>query len=455
MAPTMSGLSPFYGYNKHMVNIRKAVKKVIPTTLFRNIEPYGHLVESVVANVRYGFPSRKMHVIGVTGTNGKTTTTLLIQKMLNEAGYKTGVLSTVAYGIGDDIHPQIEHITTAQAGILQKRLRDFKRAGVEWVVLESSSHALAQFRTWGVPYEIAVMTNITYEHLDYHGTFERYLEAKRRLFRLAAKHGKKFGVVNAEDPNAQKFIDSTPRGITYGIKEGDVRAYGVKLAGDHSTFTAKVGDDSYDIRINIPGDFNVSNSLAAVAVGREVGLSKAQIEKGIAALEGVEGRMSVISEGQKFKVLVDFAGTPDAFTKFFDSIRPSTKGKLIIVFGSPGRRDEAKRPVQGEIAGQNADELIVTEEDNRDIDGDEIMNQIAAGALKAGMKKDKNLFLIGNREDAIGFALTRATGPDDLVAILGKGHEKTIERADGIYPWSDIEVTKTALQEMLKKTKKK
>jgi UDP-N-acetylmuramoyl-L-alanyl-D-glutamate--2,6-diaminopimelate ligase len=437
-----------------MADIRKIVKKVIPTTLFSTIEPYGHLVESVLANVRYGFPSKNMHVIGVTGTNGKTTTTLLIQKMLSEAGLKAGVLSTVAYGIGNDIHPQIEHITTAQAGILQKRLRDFKKAGVEWVVLESSSHSLAQFRTWGVPYEIAVMTNITYEHLDYHKTFERYLEAKRRLFTLAAKHGRKFGVVNAEDPNAQKFINSTPRGMTYGIGKGELQATKVKLAGDHSTFTATVGKDSYNIRINIPGDFNVSNSLAAVAVGREIGLTKKQIEKGIAALEGVEGRMTVINEGQKFKVLVDFAGTPDAFTKFFNSIRPSTKGKLIIVFGSPGRRDEAKRPVQGEIAGENADELIVTEEDNRDIDGDEIMNQIAAGALKAGMKKDKNLFLIGNREDAIGFALTRANGPDDLVAILGKGHEKTIERGDIVYPWSDIEVTKAALQELLK-TKKK
>jgi UDP-N-acetylmuramoyl-L-alanyl-D-glutamate--2,6-diaminopimelate ligase len=437
-----------------MVNIRKVVKKVIPTTLFRTIEPYGHLVESFIANVRYGFPSRGMHVIGVTGTNGKTTTTLLIQKMLSEAGYKVGVLSTVAYGIGNDIHPQIEHMTSVQAGILQKRLRDFKRAGVEWVVLESSSHALAQRRTWGVPYEIAVMTNITYEHLDYHGTFERYLEAKRRLFRLAAQHGRKFGVVNAEDPNAQKFIDSTPRGITYGVKKGDIQASNVKLAGDHSTFTAKVGDDSYDIRINIPGDFNVSNSMAAVAVGREVGLTKKQIEKGIAALEGVEGRMSVVNEGQNFKVLIDYAGTPDAFDKFFATIRPATKGKLIVVYGSPAQRDYKKRPVQGRISGEQADIVVLTEEDDRDEPGEKIMGEIAAGAIAAGMKKDKNLFLIGNREDAIGFALTRATGPDDLVAILGKGHEKTIERADGVYPWSDIEVTKTALQELLKKNRK-
>lgn len=438
-----------------MLNFRKIVKKLIPTNVFSAIEPYGHLVESVVANVRYGFPSRKMHVIGVTGTNGKTTTTLLIQKMLSEAGFKVGVLSTVAYGIGNDIQPQIEHITTAQAGILQRRLRDFKRAGVEWVVLESSSHSLAQYRTWGVPYEIAVMTNVTYEHLDYHKTFERYLEAKRRLFTLAAKHGRKFGVVNAEDPGADKFVASTPRGVTYGVKKGDVRASNIKLAGDHSTFTATIKKDSYDIRVNIPGDFNVSNSLAAVAVGREVGLTKKQIEKGIAALRGVEGRMTVLDEGQKFKVLIDYAGTPDAFDKFFATIRPATKGKLIVVYGSPAQRDYEKRPIQGRISGEQADIVVVTEEDDRDEPGEKIMSEIAAGALKAGMVLDKNLFKIGNREEAIGFALAQATSKDDLVAILGKGHEKTIERADGVYPWSDIEVTKTALQELVKKQKKK
>lgn len=434
-----------------MADIRKIVKKLIPTNLFRAVEPYGHLAEAVIANVRYGFPARKMHVIGVTGTNGKTTTTLLVQKMLSESGIKAGVLSTVAYGVGDDIKPQIEHITTAQAGILQRRLREFKRQGVEWVVVESSSHSLAQHRIWGLPYEIAVLTNITYEHLDYHGTFERYLQAKRRLFVIAGKHGRKLGIANAEDPNFERFIEATPHHVTYGLKKGDLRASKVKLASDHSTFTATVGKDSYNIRINIPGDFNVSNALAAVAVGRAVGLTKNQIEKGIAALEGVEGRMTVIDEGQKFKAIVDFAGTPDAFERLFHGLRPATKGKLIVVFGSPGRRDEAKRPVQGEIAGRNADHLIVTEEDDRDIDGNEILRQIASGAEKAGMKQGKNLHLILNREEAIGYALTLAKTPDDVVIILGKGHEKTIERADGIYPWSDIEVTRSALKELVKK----
>lgn len=433
-----------------MTNIRTIVKQLIPTKLFKTIEPYGHLVESVLVNLRYGFPARKMHVIGVTGTNGKTTTSFLIHKMLHEAGFKVGILSTVGYGIGDDIKDQTQHITTEAAGILQKRLRDFKRAGVEWVVLESSSHSLAQYRTWGVPYEIAVMTNVTHEHLDYHNSFANYLQAKRRLFRVAAQHGRRFGVVNADDPNAQKFTASIPQSITYGIKSGKLRASQLKLAVDYSTYRAKVGKDSYDIRINIPGEFNVSNSLAAVAVGRELGLTKSQIEQGIAALTGVEGRMMVIDEGQKFKVLVDFACTPDAFERVFEGLRPATKGKLVALFGSPGHRDEAKRPIQGEIAGRYADEVVVTEDDERDVDGFEIMNQIAAGSKKAGLVQDKNLFLIHDREEAIGFALTRVSRPEDVVIMLGKGHEKTIERADGSHPWSDIEVTKTALQELLK-----
>ncbi|HZJ34788.1 MAG TPA: UDP-N-acetylmuramyl-tripeptide synthetase [Candidatus Angelobacter sp.] len=429
-----------------MANIRKIVKKLIPTKLFRKVEPFGHLIESVVANVRYGFPSRGFHVIGVTGTNGKTTTTFLIHKMLQKAGFKVGMLSTVAYGIGDDIKSQMEHITTAQAGILQKRLSDFKRAGVEWLVLETSSHSLSQYRTWGVPYEIAVMTNITKDHLDYHGVFDSYLEAKRRLFTIAAKHGRKFGVVNADDPNAKEFIDSTPRSITYGVKNGELRASNIKLAADHSTFQANVGADRYDIRINIPGDFNVSNSLAAVAVGRELSLTKGQIEQGIAALKGVEGRMTVIDEGQKFKVIVDFASTPDAFTMSLGNLRPVTKGKLISVFGSAGRRDEAKRAIQGEIAGRFSDEVILTEEDDRDIDGNQILAQIAEGATRAGKVKDKDMFLILDRESAIKFALGRVKTADDTVVLLGKGHEKTIERADGEHPWNEIEITKKLIK---------
>ncbi|MDB5166969.1 MAG: UDP-N-acetylmuramyl-tripeptide synthetase [Candidatus Saccharibacteria bacterium] len=439
-----------------MAGIRKIVKSLIPTKLFREIEPYGHLAESVLMNIRYGFPAKSMHIIGVTGTNGKTTTSFMIQKMLVKAGIKTALMSTVAYGVDDDIKPQIQHMTTLSAGLLQKRLRDFKRQGVEWVVLETTSHALAQHRIWGVPYEIAVMTNVTHEHLDYHRTFARYVAAKVRLFRIAAHHGRKVGIINADDPSANKFAAVIKNVVTYGVKEGELHAEKVQLGSDGSSFVATFGDssDSYNIHCNIPGEFNVYNSLAAVAVGRVMGLSKKQIETGIQALKGVEGRMTVVNAQQKFTVIVDFAHTPDSFERLLHDLRKSTKGKLITMFGSAGRRDETKRAVQGEIAGRYSDEVILTEEDDRDVDGNGILKQIASGAQKAGKIIDKDLFLVLDREEAIGFALTRAKSAADTVVLLGKGHEKTIERADGTYPWNEVEIAKTALKELQKKAKK-
>lgn len=428
-----------------MNNFRKLVKKLVPTNLFKKIEPYGHLIEAVIANIRYGFPSRKMQVIGVTGTNGKTTTTFLIQRMLHEAGFKTALLSTVAYGLGDDIKPQIEHMTTTDAFTLQKRLRDFKRAGVEWVIIETSSHSLAQNRVWGIPFQIAVMTNVTNDHLDYHGTFRNYLQAKVRLFKIAARHGQKFGVINADDENAKLFEEAIPNFVSYGIKGGDLKATTIKPTAVNTNYQAMIDNEKYDITVNIPGDFNVSNSLAAVAVGRKIDLSVKQIEQGIASLEGVEGRMTVVDEGQDFQAIVDFASTPDAFEKLFESLRPVVKGKLVAVFGSAGRRDEAKRAVQGEIAGRFADEVVITEEDDRDVDGKAIMQQIAEGAIKAGKKINENMFLVHDRTEAINFAVNRVKEKDDAVVFLGKGHEKTIERADGVHEWREIETVRQAL----------
>jgi UDP-N-acetylmuramoyl-L-alanyl-D-glutamate--2,6-diaminopimelate ligase len=190
--------------------------------------------------------------------------------------------------------------------------------------------------------------------------------------------------------------------------------------------------------------------MAAVLVGREIGLSKAQIEKGIAALDGVEGRMMQIDEGQPFGAMIDHAGTPDAFERFFKTIRPQVKGKLVVVFGSPGRRDVAKRSIQGEIAGKYADEVILTEEDDRDESGEAIMNEMAQGAEKAGKVQGKDLFLIGNRTEAIEFAVSRVSGKEDMVVTLGKGQEKTIERADGTYAWSEPETMRVALRKSRK-----
>ncbi len=430
-----------------MANIRTVVKKLIPTTLFKKIEPTGHLFESILMSARYGFPGRKLRIIGVTGTNGKTTTSFMIHRMLHEAGVKVALLTTVATGIGDSIQTQDEHITTARSGVLQRRLKEFADAGVEWVVVETSSHSLAQHRVWGVPYEIAVLTNITEDHLDYHGTFENYREAKRQLFVIANKHGLRAGVVNADDPSAEIFEQSIQHATSYGIKSGQVQAKNVKLAADHSQYRVTIDNERYSMRVNIPGEFNVSNSLAALSVGRILGLSVSEIEWGVAALTHVEGRMNVIDTGQPFKVIVDFASTPDAFENFFKSVKPLVKGKLIAVFGSAGRRDEKKRSVQGEIAAQYADLVILTEEDDRDVDGETILSEIAEGVRRTGKVEGKDFYKILNREEAIGFAMAQAE-PNDVVVLLGKGHEKTIERADGEHPWNEAEVARAALESL-------
>jgi len=429
------------------MNIRSIVKKLIPRRLFENIEPFGHLVEAVLLNTLNGFPARGMKVIGVTGTNGKTTTAFLVHRMLHDAGYKVGLMSTVAYGAGDDIRPQIHHMTNVPVGELMQRLKWMKAQGVEWLVLETTSHALAQNRVWGVPYSVAVMTNVTHEHLDYHKTFERYRAAKRKLFKLTAKNkkGLQTGIINADDSSAQAFAETVPHAVTYGVAHGEMQASDIISTPNGSDFTAKYQGRELHLHVNLPGTFNVSNALAAAATGIAVGLGDEQIEKGIAALEAVEGRMTSIDEGQDFSVIVDFAHTPDSFEKLFKDLKPVVKGKLIVMFGSAGRRDEAKRAVQGKLAGEYADVVVVTEEDDRDIDGVKIMNQIAGGALEAGKVRDQDLFLVHDRTEAIQFAIGQATS-GDTVLLLGKGHEKTIERADGEHAWDEIGTTHAAVK---------
>src|SRR3954468_16315911 len=202
------------------MSFRSAVKALIPRGLFKKVEPLGHLLEAVVFNILYGFPARNFKVIGVTGTNGKTTTSFLIHKMMHEGGYKVGLMTTVAYGVGDEIKPQVHHMTNVAVPELMRRLKWFKAQKIDWLVLETTSHALAQNRVWGVPYSLAVMTNVTHEHLDYHGTFERYRDAKRMLFKQTNnyKKGMMTGIINADDPSAPLFESDVSAAITYGVK---------------------------------------------------------------------------------------------------------------------------------------------------------------------------------------------------------------------------------------------
>jgi len=456
------------------MSFRTLVKKLIPKGLFKAVEPYGHLAEAIFFNVSNGFPARGIKVIGVTGTNGKTSTAFIMHSMLNDAGYNVGLMSTVAYGYKSDIKPQVEHMTSVDVPTLMKRLKELRKQGCEWLVLETTSHALAQHRMWGIPYTVAVMTNITHEHLDYHGTFEKYRDAKRMMFKQTNRNrrGLRTGIVNAEDPSADLFASDVKNPITYGIKNGDIRATNVKSSPSGSEFDVVGPSDlKLHIKVNLPGTFNVFNSLAVVGTGVAIGLEPKTIEKGIAALEGVEGRMTRFDEGQDFDVIVDYAHTPDSFEKLFKDLKPVVKGKLIVMFGSAGRRDEAKRAVQGGLAGKYADEVIVTEEDDRDMDGLAILDEIAAGAEKEGKVRDKDLFLVHDRTEAINFAVKRAKAGDTIL-LLGKGHEKDILRngpkaaemrhlqqddhnPDRVveFPWDEIGTAHEALKQLSSRTK--
>ncbi len=430
--------------------LRTIVKALIPRGLFRAIEPYGHLAEAVMWQVLMGFPARGLKVIGVTGTDGKTTTSTLIYTMLNDAGLKTGLMTTIGYGTPGHWHDNQVHMTTMPTRAMLQRIRALRRQGIEWLVLETTSHALAQYRVWGIPYSLAVMTNLTEEHLDYHGTFERYREAKVRLFKLVAANtrGLQTGIVNADDPNASYFVAAAPRVLRYGTTiQADLKPAHVVSTATGSTYDVTYDGHTLHMTVNVPGDFNVMNSLAAVGVGLTLGLKPAAIEQGVAALKTVAGRMNTIEEGQNFTAIVDFAHTPESFEKILSSMRRLAKGRLIVLFGSAGERYAGKRGTQGASAGRWADLVIVTEEDDRGEDGRAIMKQIAQGAEAEGKIMDENLFLIGDRTQAITFAVKQAR-PGDTVLFLGKGHEKTIERADGVHHWDETEVVRKALREL-------
>ena len=356
--------------------------------------------------------------------------------MLNHAGHKTGLMTTVAYG-ADKLQPELNHMTTVDAFTLNQRIQDIANQKAEFLVLEVTSHALAEFRTLGIPFEIAVFTNLTHDHLDYHKTITNYRNAKGKLFKKA-----KLSILNADDPATKYYRTLTKKYITYGINHGENRAKNIKLAVNGVKYSC--GD--INIETKIPGEFNVYNSLAAALVGQKLGLNNSQIEQGIKSLDSVEGRMSIIDEGQPFTVIVDYAHAPDALEKVFESVKDH-KGKIISVHGGAGRRDPSTRPIRGAILAQYSDIVIITEDDSRDEDPEKIAAAFIKGAKKHGKVLGKDLFKELDRRNAIKLALSKAH-KGDLVLILGKGHEKTILRADGAHPFEDIKVASKLLRKL-------
>ena len=395
--------------------------------------PY-HYVQSVAAGIKNNWPSKGLHVIGVTGTNGKTTTCFMLWHMLNHAGYKTGLMTTVAWGV-DELKPELGHMTTVDAVTLNQRIKAIKNQGAKYLVLEVTSHALSEFRTLGIHFDLAIFTNLTHEHLDYHKTFANYRAAKGKLFKKAD-----LSILNADDPACEYYQKLSREYITYGVKNGENRAENLKLGVSGVKYSC--GD--MKIETKIPGEFNVYNSLAAALAGKKLGLSPQQIEDGIKTLESVEGRMNIIDEGQPFTIIVDYAHAPDALEKVFESVK-SHKGKVISVHGGAGRRDPSTRPIRGAILAKYSDLVIITEDDSRDEDPESIAAGFIEGAKKHGKILGKDLIKELDRKKAIKLALEKAE-PGDLVLILGKGHEKTILRADGPHDFEDIKVVKELLK---------
>jgi UDP-N-acetylmuramoyl-L-alanyl-D-glutamate--2,6-diaminopimelate ligase len=427
------------------VNIRKIVKAFIPKSLFQKIEPAGHLGEAVIFNTINGFPAKGFKVIGITGTNGKTTTAFLVHRMLHEAGYKVGLMTTVAYGAGLELKMPPDHYTNVPVPLMMRRLRYLKAKGVEYLVMEVTSMALAQNRLWGVPFYLSAMTNISQDHLDYHGTMDRYIDAKIKLFSSTNDNnsGTRTGVVNADDATADRFVKSVKTPITYGIKKGDIKAKDIKLKSSGISYKAVAGKETYTIKSALPGNFNVYNTLAAVGVGRALGLGKKQIEQGIAALDGVPGRMTPIQAGQKFNVLVDFAHTPDALENVLKAAREVTNGNLMLVFGATGDRDKSKRPLMGEVAAKNADQIYLTDDETYTEDPGKIIQEVFKGIEDAGGAVRTTI--VEDRKKAIKTAFAAAKR-GDTVLLAGIGHQVSRNMGGQEEPWNEIEIASKFLK---------
>jgi UDP-N-acetylmuramoyl-L-alanyl-D-glutamate--2,6-diaminopimelate ligase len=421
----------------NMSTLKYHLSRFVPQA-FKNV--FYHLPLAVIANLWFGFPSRGLTIIGVTGTNGKTTTTKCIASLLHSAHLPTAYASTIECGIRDTVTVNATKFTTLSPWQLQRFLAQAKRVGCTHVVLEISSHALDQYRVWGIAFSVAVMTNVTREHLDYHQTMDRYRAAKRQLFERAEKL-----IVNLDMERPEDFLVPGKPALTYSTKrpEADVFADDINLDLAGSQFFAL----GRTFTLQLPGLFNIENALAAIALGKLLGLSPEAIQQGLATLTGVPGRMELVPNESGADILIDYAVTPDAFEKLYAAILPMKipGTKIIHVFGACGERDRGKRPIMGGIASRHADIIILTNEDPYHEDPERIIDDIEAGVTK---KKDETYFRIFDRRAAIEKALGLAER-GDIVLITGKGAEETMAIGDERVPWKERQVIE---EELHKKT---
>ncbi len=409
--------------------------------------PSSRLALAQISNRFYGFPSRQIRVIGVTGTNGKTTTTYLIESILRQCGFSVGKISTIDYNLGRGF--SFSSVTTPESEELQQMIRSMVDEHLDYVVMEVSSHALALHRVEGVEFDWAVFTNFSPEHLDFHKNLEDYLEAKISLFKSLGKKTKKKSprgaVVNVDDPVASYVMAETPcQIITYGIKkEADVRASVLTVNSNGVHF---ILEDERKNEINLPllGIHNLYNALAAVSVGRGEEIPFALIKEGLESLKRIPGRLEPVENSQNLRVFVDYAHTADGLEKVLQALRGVIEGRLWVVFGCGGDRDIQKRPLMGKVALKLADYSIITSDNPRSEDPEEIIFQIEEGIKEAGGEKERDYLVIVDRREAIKEALGRVKKEDALL-IAGKGHERIQIFKDRTVEFKDRKVVQELL----------
>lgn len=407
-----------------------------------------------LADAFYDHPSRKLGLIGITGTKGKSTTTNLVAEVFQRAGLTSGLMSTLNFRIGDHDWENETRQTTQESLENHAMLAEMVRQGVRYAAVETSSHGLALHRVSGMAYDVGIVTNITSEHLEFHGTVEQYRRDKARLFEglnPTADKGlgaKKAAILNRDDSSYDYLLPFCRVPVlTYAIEQSaDIRAVDLALSGERSRFRVVTPDGEVQIDTPLIGRFNVYNCLATIAAGYTQGISLENMAETLARLKGIPGRMERIDCGQPFTVIVDYAHTPDSLEQVFRLLRPLTPGRIIAVFGSAGERDTQKRPKQGAISAQLADLTFLTDEDCREEDPQKILDEIAAGALEAGAEIGKNLWLIVDRRQAIAAAFDAAR-PGDTVLLAGKGHEHCIIVGRKMLPWDEREVARELLRE--------
>lgn len=401
--------------------------------MWQRIKNYYHLTEAFIANIVFRFPSRNLIVIGVTGTEGKTTTTHMIYKILHSTDKKVSMLSTLHAIVADSIYETGLHVTTPRPLVLQKLLRKAVDGGSSYFVLEVTSHALDQNRVAFVKFDIAVLTTLSHDHLDYHKTFENYVKTKFKLLAFACT------AVVVPQENLPRAMISLLRKVKLKIV-----SYGKK----NGNYT----QSQWRLKLKVPGEFNVHNALAATAVASELGIAKAIIRDALENFQSIPGRMEEVYESKGFRIFIDFAHKPHALEEAIKTAKTLLKkGRVIVMFGCPSERDVMKRPMMGEISARLADITVLTDDDPRFEDPQTIINEIAEGCVRAGAQEyqisKKHIFYkIPNRKMAIEFIIKELAQKGDIILLCGKGHEKSMSIKGVEYTWSEHDAVAQALR---------